>query len=68
MNPAYDNLEVINQSLSQTIPGYPAFSEYPQIDYYTIHFIRPEEQETKIQLVMPVFNDAIIKNREIKKE
>jgi outer membrane protein TolC len=67
MNPAYDNLEVINQSLSQTIPGYPALPEYPQIDDYTIHFIRPEEQETKIQLVMPVFNDAIIKNREIKK-
>ena len=64
MNPAYDNLEVINQSLSQSIPGYPDFPAYPQIDDYTINFVRPKEQETKIQLVMPVFNDAIIKNKE----
>ncbi|KUK75958.1 MAG: Outer membrane efflux protein [Proteiniphilum acetatigenes] len=66
MNPAYDNLEAINHSLSQSVPGYPAFPAYPQIDDYTINFVRPKEQETKIQLVMPVFNDAIIKNREIK--
>ena len=68
MNPAYDNLEVINQSLSQSVPNYPVFPAYPQIDDYTINFVRPKEQETKIQLVMPVFNDAIIKNREIKKK
>jgi len=49
MNPAYDNLEVINHSLSQSVPGYPAFQAYPQIDNYTINFVRAKEQETKIQ-------------------
>jgi outer membrane protein TolC len=68
MNPAYDNLDAINQSLGAANPNYPVIPTYPDIDDYTINFIRKKEQETRLQLQMPVFNSAIIRNHQIKKE
>ena len=68
MNPAYENLDVINQSLSAANPNYPDIPTYPNIDDYTLNFIREKEQETRLQLQMPVFNSAIIHNHQIKKE
>jgi outer membrane protein TolC len=68
MNPAYNNLDIINQSMGATNPGYPDIPTYPDIEDYTLNFIREKEQETRLQLQMPVFNSAIIHNHQIKKE
>ena len=68
MNPAYNNLEVINQSLGQANPNYPEFPDYPEIEDYELNFVREKEQETKVQVLMPVFNSAIIINHLIKKD
>ncbi len=67
MNPLYANLDVINQTLQQSISGYPELSTYPELDDYTLTFVREKEQETKLTLNMPVFNAAIIQNHKINK-
>lgn len=68
MNPAYNNLDVINQSMALANPSYPEFPDYPEVQDYELNFIREKEHETKVQVVMPVFNSAIINNHLIKKE
>lgn len=68
MNPAYENLNLINQSLRQINPIYPNIPEYPEIEDYVLNFIREREHETKVQVVMPVFNSAIIHNHKIKED
>lgn len=67
LNPVYQNLDVINNSLEQVNPSYPDLPTDPQVDDYTINFIREKEQETKLQAVMPIFNSAIISNHKLKK-
>jgi outer membrane protein TolC len=68
MNPAYDNLDAINQALAASNSNYPQMDTYPEIDDYTLHFIREEEQETRLQVQMPLFNAAIVHNHRIAKE
>jgi outer membrane protein TolC len=60
LNPVYANLNLINSSVSLLLPQYPA------VEDYTVNFIRETEQETKLQLKMPVFNSSLIYNRKIK--
>ncbi len=67
MNPLYSNLNVVNQTLQQSVSGYPELSAYPEIDDYTLSFVREKEQETKLTLSMPVFNAVIIQNHKINK-
>jgi outer membrane protein len=66
LNPVYDNLNLINQTLQQINPAYPTLPQYPSISDYTVKFIRETEQETKLQLKVPVFNSSLIYNHRIK--
>ncbi|MBI9070124.1 MAG: TolC family protein [Melioribacteraceae bacterium] len=61
MNPAYNNLNSVNQSLNMPV------SQYPEIENYSLTFVRSPEQETKLVVGLPVFNYAIIQNHKIKK-
>ncbi|HMQ47982.1 MAG TPA: TolC family protein [Saprospiraceae bacterium] len=66
LNPVYQNLNTIN-SLEQAMhPDYPTIPEYPTLSNEQINFLRPTEQETRLSLVMPVFNTAIIQNQRIR--
>ena len=61
INPAYNNLNQINQSLNPQAP------QYPEIENMELNFIRSTEQETKLIAQMPLFNTTIIQNHKIKK-
>lgn len=60
LNPIYNNLNQINQTLN------PTTQQYPQIENMEIPLIRSTEQETYLQAGMPIFNAAIIQNHKIK--
>ena len=62
VNPAYQNLNVINQLGQSTSPDYPVIGEYPVIPNEEINFLRETEQETVLRLQMPVFNNKYIKH------
>lgn len=62
VNPIYNNLNQINQTLNPAIPTYPNV-ENPQ---FTL--VRSPDQETKIVATMPLFNASIIQSHKIKKE
>lgn len=65
LNPVYQNLNTINSLEQAMYPDYPSIPEYPTLSNEQINFLRPTEQETKLSLVMPVFNTAIIQNQRI---
>ncbi len=66
VNPAYQNLNVLNQAASGVDPDYPAFPVYGEIDNQEINFLRETEQETSIRLEMPVFNNTIRHNQRLR--
>ncbi len=66
MNPVYQNLNLINNLNEAANPDYPTLPEYPELDNEQIYFLRPTEHETKLRVVMPVFNAAILQNHRIK--
>ncbi len=57
LNPVYSTL---NQILRD--------NKFPQIDNQSFMFFRPQEQETKIRLIQPVFNTDLYYNSKIKHE
>lgn len=57
LNPVYATL---NQILRE--------NRFPQIENQSFMFLRPQEQETKIRLVQPVFNTDIYFNSKIRRE
>ena len=57
LNPVYATL---NQILRE--------NRFPQIDNQSFMFLRPQEQETKVRLVQPVFNTDIYYNSKIRGE
>jgi outer membrane protein TolC len=57
LNPVYTTLNHLTGS-----------SLFPQVENQEIKFLRPEEHETKIRVVMPVFNTDLYYNARIKKE
>lgn len=67
MNPAYDNLDLIN-SFNSGQPGYPTIPEYPQVDNVEVPFLFEEEQRTQIQFEMPIYNQALIYNKNLKEQ
>ncbi len=67
MNPVYSNLNAVNQTLQQAVPGYPELSTYPEVEDYSISLIRETEQETKLSVSMSLFNAVIIQNHKISK-
>ncbi|MGH1438059.1 MAG: TolC family protein [Lewinella sp.] len=66
VNPAYQNLNALNQHISGSDPTYPAFPNYGTVDNASINFLRATEQETVVRLSMPVYNNSIVRNRQIK--
>ncbi|NPD47953.1 TolC family protein [Lentimicrobium sp. S6] len=60
LNPAYNNLNQINETLN---PGAPKF---PEVQNTELNFIRSPDQETKLVATMPIFNNSIIQNHKIK--
>lgn len=66
VNPAYQNLNALNQYVSGNDPTYPAFPTYAVVNNESINFLRATEQETVVRLSMPVFNNALNRNRQIK--
>lgn len=66
VNPAYQNLNALNQYVSGNDPSYPAFPTYPAINNESINFLRATEQETVVRLSMPLYNNALSRNRQIK--
>lgn len=66
MNPVYDNLNLINQLNQQALPDYPTVPAYPQIENESINFLRSAEHETKLRVVFPVYNTAILQNQRIR--
>ncbi len=65
MNPVYSNLNAINTMISQMNPSYQVTSSYPEIENYSFKMLRETEQETKVQLSMPLFNAKIMQNCKI---
>lgn len=60
LNPVYNNLNQINETLN---PGAP---KYPEVQNTELNFIRSPDQETKLVATMPIFNNSIIQNHKIK--
>lgn len=67
VNPAYANLNLLNQVNAST-PGYPNIPDYPVIPNAAFNFLRQEEQETKFSLVLPLFNKTIQHNQLLQEE
>ncbi|MCD4835105.1 MAG: TolC family protein [Bacteroidales bacterium] len=57
MNPVYSTLNQMTGT-----------NQFPQIENESIPFLRPTEQETKLQLVQPLFNSQIFYNKKIMSE
>jgi outer membrane protein len=66
MNPVYDNLNLINSLGQASSPDYPVIPQYPQIQNEQVNFLRETEHETKLRMIFPVFNSAILQNHKIK--
>ncbi|MEL6837319.1 MAG: TolC family protein [Bacteroidota bacterium] len=65
VNPAYQNLNSLNQYVSGNDPTYPAFPTYAPINNESINFLRTTEQETVVRLSMPVYNNALQRNKQV---
>lgn len=68
MNPVYDNLNLVNAVNDVAVPDYPTIESYPQIENQSVNFLRPTEQETFARLTLPIFNAAIQRNHQLRKE
>lgn len=66
VNPAYENLNLLNSAAHSASPDYPVIPAYPTIANESINFLRQSEQETKVRVAMPVFNTSILANHRIK--
>lgn len=66
VNPAYENLNLLNRTAQSASPDYPIIPTYPTIPNESVNFLRESEQETKVRVAMPVFNTAILHNHRIK--
>jgi outer membrane protein TolC len=66
VNPAYQNLNLLNSIAHSASPDYPVIPEYPMIPNESINFLRESEQETTVRVAMPVFNTSILHNQRIK--
>lgn len=66
VNPAYQNLNALNQYVAGNDPTYPAFPNYQLVNNESINFLRATEQETVVRLSMPVYNNSIIRNQQVK--
>jgi len=68
LNPAYDNLDVINQINSSQIPGYPNIPEYPEIENVETQLSPKNQQRTQIEFEMPIYNKALVQNKALQQQ
>jgi len=68
VNPIYNNLNRLNQAAADASPNFPEIPDYQPISNVQENFLRPTEQETFLRLQMPVFNQAILRNNQMKQE
>ena len=66
VNPAYQNLNYLNQYAAGLDPTYPAFPMYPTVENQETNFLRETEQETTVRLEMPVYNRSLILNQRLR--
>jgi outer membrane protein TolC len=64
MNPVYANLEFLNAQVDNPFSAI----NYPELENEEIYFLRPTEQETKLQLIQPLFNTKIYYNYKIQED
>ena len=67
LNPLFQNITALNNSMAAINPLYPALPPYHSAENISFRFYRPTEHETKLSLVQPIFNPAIYYNYRIKK-
>ncbi|HBS87371.1 MAG: hypothetical protein A2W91_13970 [Bacteroidetes bacterium GWF2_38_335] len=67
LNPVYYTLNLISSRMYELGLAEQIFPNIT-VDNQTIEFLRPTEQETKAQLVQPIFNPQIYYNNKIKTE
>jgi len=65
MNPVFQNLNYINQTLYGHLPPEMQPPLYPELQDEEIHFMRPTEQETMLRLTQPLLNHGISINKKI---
>jgi len=68
LNPVYSNLNALNDMVYAELPPELQPADFPLIDNQSFAFYRPKEHETKVQMVMPLFNSQIYYNNKIKKD
>jgi outer membrane protein len=68
LNPLFQNITALNNSMAAINPLFPAIDPYPAVENLSFRFYRPREHETKFTIVQPLFNPAIYYNYKIKKE
>jgi len=68
VNPIYSNLNRLNQVAADASPNFPEIPDYQPISNVQENFLRPTEQETFLRLQVPVFNQAILRNNQMKQE
>jgi outer membrane protein len=68
LNPLFQNITALNNSMAAINPLFPAIDPYPAVENLSFRFYRPREHETKFTIVQPLFNPAIFYNYKIKKE
>ncbi len=66
LNPVYNNLNAVNELLGQLSPQYGVSATYPELENFSFKMLRDTEQETKVQLSLPLFNASIIQTCKIK--
>lgn len=66
VNPAYNNLNLLNRTAQSASPDYPVIPDYPTIPNESVNFLRESEQETFVRVALPVLNSAILHNHRLK--
>jgi len=62
VNPAYQNLNLLNDINGTNLPV------FPEIRNEQFTFLREQEQETRLSLIWPVFNKTISQNKRLQEE
>ena len=67
--PLFQNLDLINSTLYQIVPGYPQVPSYEDAaSGSTVNEALNQIQQTGIRVSVPIFNAAIINNHQIKRQ
>lgn len=65
LNPVYDNLNVLNNQISDINPSTALFTDYNSIANEELYFLRQQEQETYVRMTFPLFNSHLNRTRQL---